>query len=103
MIVVLPAPFGPSSVTTSPRFTAKLTPWSTSFVPYRILRSSTATAGCGLTVAVIGYDRVPRFSAGTIPASTPELEEPLHGTLADHPADRRRGDRRLPDLHVQRA
>jgi hypothetical protein len=33
MVVVLPAPFGPSSVMTSPRSTLKSTPLSTSRVP----------------------------------------------------------------------
>ena len=46
-VVVFPAPFGPSSPSTSPRRTAKLTP-STAFtfaLRYRLIRSRTSTTG----------------------------------------------------------
>jgi len=38
MVVVFPAPFGPSSVITSPRRAVKPMPLSTSTDPYRICR-----------------------------------------------------------------
>src|SRR6266567_6734369 len=44
IVVVLPAPFGPSSAITSPRCAVKLTPSSTSTLPYRMRRSPTSIA-----------------------------------------------------------
>ena len=38
-VVVLPAPLAPRMTTTSPRSTVKSTPWSTSTLPYRAVRS----------------------------------------------------------------
>ena len=43
MVVVLPAPFGPSRQSTSPLSISKSTPESTSLSPYRIRRSRTVT------------------------------------------------------------
>src|ERR1035437_4740354 len=47
MVVVLPAPLGPSSPKTSPGATAKETPPTASSSPKRTTRSSTSTAGAG--------------------------------------------------------
>jgi len=44
IVVVLPAPFGPSNAITSPRRAVKSTPHSTSVLPYRIRRSRTSIA-----------------------------------------------------------
>src|ERR1700726_2507978 len=46
-VVVLPTPLRPSSVTTSPACTAKVTPWSTGDSPYQASRLSTARSGRG--------------------------------------------------------
>ena len=45
--VVLPAPFGPISVNTSPRRTSKLTLLTASTPPKRTLRSLAESSGCG--------------------------------------------------------
>src|SRR5207237_9358164 len=44
-VVVLPAPLRPSSVTTSPACTSKLTPCRTCDSPYQACRSRTASSG----------------------------------------------------------
>src|SRR4051812_15448374 len=44
-VVVLPAPLRPSSVTTSPAFTVKLTPWRIWDSPYQASRFSTVSTG----------------------------------------------------------
>src|SRR5580700_9433277 len=46
-VVVLPTPLRPSSVTTSPACTSKVTPWSTWDSPYQASRLLTARSGCG--------------------------------------------------------
>src|SRR5436305_14575834 len=48
-VVVLPAPLRPSSVTTSPARTSKLTPWSTWDSPYQACSPSTDSNGAPLT------------------------------------------------------
>jgi hypothetical protein len=52
IVVVLPAPFGPSMATTSPVRTQKSMPARTSLVPYRIRRSRTSA-----TTSDISYGR----------------------------------------------
>ena len=54
-VVVLPAPLRPSSVTTSPSCTSKLTPWRMCDSPYQACRSFTASSG----VALIKHGRHP--------------------------------------------
>src|SRR3982751_624650 len=44
-VVVLPAPFRPSNVTTSPGRTSKSTPWRTCDSSYQACRSRTARSG----------------------------------------------------------
>src|SRR5882757_8372017 len=44
-VVVLPAPLRPSSVTTSPGMTSKVTPWSTCDSPYQASSPSSASSG----------------------------------------------------------
>src|SRR5262245_17427829 len=52
-VVVLPAPLRPSSVTTSPAKTSKVTPWSTWDSPYQACSPSIASSGAilGLSMA----------------------------------------------------
>ena len=50
-IVVLPAPFGPSSANTSPSAISKLTPRTASSEPYDLCRSTTSTARHACIVA----------------------------------------------------
>src|SRR3989442_12024782 len=61
-VVVLPAPFRPSSVTSSPGCTSKSTPWRMCDSPYHACRSRTARSGSGMGGAHVGLDdgRVPR-------------------------------------------
>jgi DNA-binding transcriptional MerR regulator len=58
MVVVLPAPFGPSSATTSPRSIRRSRPWSTSAVPYRIrsprVSMTGSPGGAGGMPSVVG-------------------------------------------------
>src|SRR4029078_4240753 len=53
-VVVLPAPLRPSSVTTSPAFTLKLTPCRMWDSPYQASRFSTASTGLPVAAAVGG-------------------------------------------------
>ncbi len=54
MVVVLPAPLGPSSPTISPRPTVNETSSSAVTPAYRLQRPATRNAGCGLAVLGIG-------------------------------------------------
>src|SRR5262245_37734852 len=69
IVVVLPAPLRPSSVTTSPGCTSNVAPCSTWDSPYQACRASTASSGAvvglsmagseiGLAHAGMGRDRV---------------------------------------------
>src|SRR4030095_2931635 len=53
-VVVFPAPFRPSSVTTSPVGTSKLTPCSTWDSPYHAWRSVTPRSGSGIPRPHVG-------------------------------------------------
>src|SRR5436190_17063867 len=61
-VVVLPAPLRPSSVTTSPLRTSKVTPWSTWDSPYQACSASTDNNGrplaLGMTDPEIGFPHV---------------------------------------------
>src|SRR5688500_2534849 len=50
IVVVLPAPLGPSRANTSPRLAVKVTPASTSLVPYLMRRSRTSSASAGVSL-----------------------------------------------------
>src|SRR5207249_3990110 len=50
-VVVLPAPLRPSSTTTSPALTSKVTPWSTWDSPYQACSPSTFRSGAVLAMA----------------------------------------------------
>src|SRR5881296_991864 len=60
-VVVLPAPLRPSSVTTSPGWTSKVTPCSTCDSPYQACRLSTAKSGSGMSNSHISF---PHFRVG---------------------------------------
>src|SRR4051794_21759946 len=51
-VVDLPAPFGPTSPTSSPRSTRRLRPRTTRTAPYRISTSSSSSIASAMTVAV---------------------------------------------------
>src|SRR5260370_9476795 len=56
IVVVLPAPLRPSSVTTSPGNTSKLAPCSTWDSPYQVCRGSTARKGATLGLSMAGTE-----------------------------------------------
>src|SRR5258708_20658125 len=56
IVVVLPAPLRPSSVTTSPGNTSKLAPCSTWDSPYQACRASTASKGATLGLSMAGTE-----------------------------------------------
>ena len=82
MVVVFPAPFGPSSPKTSAGATVNETPSTalTGDFGYRLIRSATATAGSGSLVAMIGMFVVSSMSDP--PARRPLLANPLHSAGA---------------------
>src|SRR5690348_2547674 len=51
MVVVLPAPFGPSTAVTAPRPARRLSPSTAAVCPYRLTRSRISTAGVSVTLA----------------------------------------------------
>src|SRR5499427_3695693 len=53
MVVVLPAPFGPSTAVTAPRPASRLSPSTAAVCPYRLTRSRISTAGVSLTLASV--------------------------------------------------
>src|SRR5690348_4217829 len=58
MVVVLPAPFGPSTAVTAPRCARRLSPSTAAVCPYRLTRSRISTAGVSLTLASVeGHPR----------------------------------------------
>src|SRR5258708_7768819 len=54
MVVVLPAPLRPRSVTTSPASTSNVAPCSTWDSPYQACRASTASSGAVLGLSMTG-------------------------------------------------
>src|SRR6202521_3898997 len=56
IVVVLPAPLRPSSVTTSPGKTSKVAPCSTWDSPYQACRASTASSGATLGLRMAGTE-----------------------------------------------
>src|SRR5215831_8940831 len=88
-VVVLPAPLRPSSVTTSPVRTSKLTPCRTCDSPYHAWRSRTASsgAGSGMTCTHVRLDHL------GIARHAPVL------ALGQHFAARQHGDRVRQRLH----
>src|SRR5699024_8412249 len=77
IVVVFPAPFGPSSATTSPCSRVKVSPSSTSLSPYRIRRSVTSMTA----IALLRFFRCCSASVPTGYCSTPGRPGPLF-----HPA-----------------
>src|SRR5215510_9805546 len=56
IVVVLPAPFLPSSVTTSPARTSKVTPCSTCDSPYQACKPSTASSAAEVGLSMSGSE-----------------------------------------------
>src|SRR5450755_4305689 len=70
-IVVLPAPFGPSSAKTSPSAISKLTPRTASTGPYDLCRSTTST----VFMVACAWDSGSCVALGTTAAPAPDLRE----------------------------
>src|SRR5512143_1352961 len=95
-VVVLPAPLRPSSVTTSPAATSKLTPCSTCDSPYHAFSSRTASSGAPAAAGAPGDAGVARSSG----MGRPEISLDHVGVLRDvrvialrqHLAAREHGD-----------
>src|SRR5262249_57049982 len=91
MVVVLPAPFGPSTAVTAPRPARRLSPSTAAVCPYRLTRSQISTAGGSLTLArVEGHPRRRGGDPGPHPARGPP---PLPGAPPPPPEP---GTRRPP-------
>src|SRR6267142_4870739 len=58
MVVVLPAPLRPSSVTTSPALTSNVMPWSTWLSPYQPCTSRTASCASAMAGSHVGFDHL---------------------------------------------
>src|ERR1700685_66635 len=86
-VVVLPTPLPPSSVTTSPACTSKVTPWSTWDSPYQASRLSTARSGCASGIDSSGMAR-PEIGF----AHRRILRHRLVVALGQHVAAREHGD-----------
>ena len=79
IVVVLPAPFGPSTAVTVPRRARRLSPSTAVVCPYRLTRSQISTAGVSLTLASLegclwgtaGSDSSRRHGPGRTPRPGP--------------------------------
>src|SRR5262249_2466906 len=80
MVVVLPAPFGPSTAVTAPRRARRLSPSTAAVRPYRLTRSRISTAGGSVTLARLKGHPGPRVGAQRLghPGVRPRLRVPLH-------------------------
>src|SRR5215475_5184045 len=80
MVVVLPAPFGPSTAVTAPRPARRLSPSTAAVRPYRLTRSQISTAGVSLTLASVeGHPRRRGGDQGLDQARVrPRFRVPLH-------------------------
>src|SRR5207249_3567931 len=111
-VVVLPAPFRPSSVTTSPVRTSRSTPWRMCDSPYQASRSRTVRSGSGIARPHVRLDHVGVLRDGGVVALGQDLAARQHGdrvgqvlhhleVVLDHEHGTVRGDaldeRRDPD------
>src|SRR2546430_1421893 len=78
-VVVLPAPFRPSSVTTSPVRTSRSTPWRMCDSPYQASRSRTVRSGSGIARPHVRLDHVGVLRDGGVVALGQDLAARQHG------------------------